>query len=669
MRGGAGSALGSIRSAQVRRIDAFVILVGVGLVAGLLLVVVRVGQLQMATPARLAALMDDRSSAMALEAPRGDIRDRRGRLLAVTRPGYRLFIDPHAMLGLDEELDAGESAEEREAEGLERVYAAVRGVSAIVDGGGDGSVGERIVWAAERARERVRRAAAGELEEGEARTVRYVPIGGVLSDGQTVRARRLAAEIRGVHVERVAVREHPLGDAAASVVGKVGFGGAGLLGAELAFDARLQPRTGHIEYVRDAKNRPLWVDAGDYQMPARGMDVSLSIDLRLQEIALEELRRGIDDANAAGGRLVMVDPSSGEVLAMADVVRTDVEVLAFDGELATRARREDLPMRFETLAADPGRAVHPALGRNRCVEHVYEPGSTFKAFMWSAAVAHGVVEPEEVLDTGKGMWRTEYGRLLEDVHPHDELTWADVLVFSSNIGMAQGVERLTHGQAREAIRAFGFGDETGLGLAGETAGLVTPMSRWSEYTQTSVSMGYEVGVTPVQMVRAFSVFARDGVLAGTLPRLRLTALAEDGFSLEGRVLERVLEPGVARLARETMVRVSERMLANMRRKWPDEPGFEWTMFGKSGTAEIARPDGRGYFNYQYNSSFVAGAPVDEPRLVIVVVIDDPDPELARNRQAFGSQVAGPVVARVLRRGLEYLGVPAESGGAGVVAAR
>jgi len=327
--------------------------------------------------------------------------------------------------------------------------------------------------------------------------------------------------------------------------------------------------------------------------------------------------------------------------------------------------------RFEVVAPDPRRAVHPSLGRNRCVEDVYEPGSTFKPFVWSALVELGLVRLDEVIDTEGGFWRTSYGRSIEDVTRRDEMTWREVLTNSSNIGMVKVGERATGPQIRGAIVRFGFGKRTGIGLPGEAAGLLTSERDWTRYTHTSVCFGYEVAVTPIQMARAFSAFARSGELAGTLPTVRL---ASDGAAVEAEreVVERVLPSWVAAAAREPMAGTAAKMEGQMARVFPEEPGkdgaWKYRMFGKSGTSKVAfgsappgylRPKGLpAYARRQYNSSFVAAGPAEDPRLVVLVVIDDPGPSLRERRLHYGSGVAGPVVRRVMERCLEYLGTPA-----------
>lgn len=593
----------------------------------LVAVLARVVQVQLSPSENLKQFIDDRVASRPQMGQRGDIVDRRGRILATTRVGYRVFVDPSAVAAPYGELIAN---------------------LARITGESQEAVANTVVG---RASENEQRRADGKP------LIRYASIGGILSDAQLEMARRL--EIPGVHLERRAVRETPGGEAVASVVGKVGVDDTGLLGAELAYERSLPAKPGKIEFVRDTGGNALWVEPTGYRPPSKGDQVRLTIDLELQRMAEEELKRGVYDADAAGGRLVMLDPSTGDVLAMVDFVRNDLQGLEEPPQRQVIKGRVVEPdstgHRYRTIRVDEARSIHPALARNRAIEDIYEPGSTFKCFIWSSVTERGLARPEEVFDTHGGVWATDYGRVIRDVVDKPTMTWAEVLINSSNIGMVQGAARMSFAQTRHDILRFGFGKPTGIGLPGEASGLVTSAKSWSKYTQTSIASGYEIGVTPLQVVRAFSVFARSGDLAGTLPDVRLRIDPEDNE--KARVRYQVLPPWVAYLTRDTMVNVGRGMEQRARLRFPDEPPLRHPLFGKSGTAEIPRPDGKGYFRGQYNCSFLAGAPLDNPRVVMVVVIDDPGPEMIRKRMHYGTSTAGPVVRRVLRRALDYMGVP------------
>ena len=204
--------------------------------------------------------------------------------------------------------------------------------------------------------------------------------------------------------------------------------------------------------------------------------------------------------------------------------------------------------------------------------------------------------------------------------------------------MAIVAQRFSYTQLQDAIHRFGFGEPTRAGLGGETSGILTPSSRWNDYTQTSVSMGHEIAVTPLQMVQGFCAFARDG----TIPQLQLIpALNNDVL-----ILRKAVTPKIAAVTRQIMGEVmtqgtGRRAQSNM-----------YTLFGKSGTAQLPRSDGKGYFEDRYVASFIAGAPIDSPQLIVLCVIDDPDKSIAH----YGGTVAGPVVRDVIETSLQYLGV-------------
>jgi len=662
------------------RVNACTLVAGVLMCVAFAIMLARVAQLQVAPSARLSEHIQERVTTATLPGVRGEILDRRGRLLSTTRIGYRVFVDPTrfpdppeaAIVALADAIGVlpekvGEPIMSKVA--YNDAQASVAPAPHQVDEQSLSEIMSRL-FGREGERE-------GPSEGEAARLVRYVPIGGVLDEARIDAVKAL--KIPGVHLERRDIREYPAGSLAASVVGKVGEEPKWSIGAERILNGELLGTSGKAEYVRDAKGRPLWVEPGHWNPARRGDDARLSIDMELQRIATEELKKGIEDADAAGGRCIMLDPLTGEVLAMVDIVLDLTDLQPFPWEpLDPNAPRPSVPAsrpRYKTLTDDPGRRIHPALARNRCIEDVYEPGSTFKSFVWSVITERRLAKPDEVFDTEGGRWHTFYGRYIEDVTKRDVMTWREVLVNSSNIGMVKAAERLTFQQLHEAVTRFGFGKRTNLGLPGEGAGIITPMKRWSKYTQTSVPIGHEVAVTPIQMVKAFSCFARPGDLAGTIPEVTLRAVDSESMSLP--VVNRVLPADVAAMTRETLAgvthNVEERMKQERRMEGEGTPATPWryVLFGKSGTAEIPlgkapkgmrRPRGSsGYFDNQYNSSFIAGGPIEDPRLVCLVVIDDPGPQRVRSRTHYGSMTAGPVVRRAMERALTYLGTPPSVG--------
>ncbi len=660
----------------------------VGLVSvGLIVMIARVVQLQVAPGTKLVDQVQPRISTVGVSAERGPIQDRRGRPLATSQFGWQVFIDPTEFPA--QECDA-EIYRLSEAMGIpaeqfgEKILLSMaenkrraalmppepapappsvrRWLGSIVGLEPKPEPAASVVGVSLEVPADTISVDDEVAQEPALHLIRYVRVSGVVSEEAADAVRALKA--KGVHLEPRLVREYPGGSAVAPIIGKLGALPEPQSGAERSHDKALTGQAGKVSFVRDSVGRPLWMEPDSYSPPAAGAPLRLSIDLEIQRLSTEELVRGVYENNAAGGRLVVMDSITGEILAMADVVRHVPEAVPFPWANADGSGGGGSGERYITIFADPMREIDPALGRNRCVQDVYEPGSTFKPFVWAAVTQLGGVRESETLSTGMGSWTTPYGRTIHDVHKFAQLSWRDVLLQSSNIGMSQGALRVSRDQLRSAVVSFGFGSRTNVGLPAETPGILTPRSRWTQWTQTSVSFGQEVAVTPVQMARAFCIFARKGSLAGTLPVARLTA---PEFPDRPEMFHRVVDHDVAQSVREVLSLAAAQMEKRMAEKDKTESHWRYAIFGKSGTAQIAlgkppkgkrKPAGnKGYFEKQFNSSFIAAGPTENPRLVCLVVIDDPGPELRPKLQHFGSHTAGPVVRRVLERSLTYLGVP------------
>lgn len=658
--------------------DQRVNLVGVSLAAGVtaLLAVMtgRVVQLQLHPSEKLVSHLSDRQVKVVEPARRGDITDRRERVLASSRFGFYVIVDPEqfpskntdeAIVKLANAL--GLKAEEIGPRILSRMAANHEKKARIA--AAEAAEQERKDALAKDATASSSVDAPDDEAAAKPALARYLPIGGLLDDSKVDIVKSL--KIPGVSIETRQVRLMNADDIAGSLVGKVGFGDVGLMGSEKLLDKPLKPTSGSFTYTADVRGKPLWVEPGAYIPPTRGTDTALSIDLEIQRIVEEELERGVVEADAAGGRAVIMDPVTGEILAMVDIMRDLPEIRDYDW--VTPLRKDDPPVpgqRWRIIPQDKARLNHAALGRNRCVEDVYEPGSTFKAFMWAAVTELQLAKPKEVMNTYGGTYKVPYGaRWVRDVHGHGTQTWQEVLVNSSNIGMTIGCARMSFEQHYNAIRKFGFGTRPHTNLPGETAGIVTPLKQWTNWTQTSCSYGYQVGVTPVQVARAFCALSRPGELNGVLPPARFLA-ATNGLPAQDEA-KRVLPRWTADITRETLRGVTASLDRKLAAKNPPEKDWKYEIYGKSGTAQAPvgqgpmdergvraklPKGGDGYFP-QYNSSFIAGGPVENPRLVMVVVIDDPGPDLVRRKEHRGASVAGPVVRRALERSLTYLGVP------------
>lgn len=642
----------------------------VGVLVALVAVVGRVLQLQIAPSAELSSFVESRTTTSTLGATRGDLLDRRGRTLATTRMGYSVVVDPE---GLRQAMLRDEGV-------LDRVIVTLGGVLTTGPNEFAPEIISKIV--------RNRRVASAGQGAGAGTLSRYLRVGEVLNQEQAQKIRELKEDGRlpAITLEHEPVREQSSAGLLGPIVGKLAFQGGdsvrtGVLGAEKLFDAQLTGEDGSMTYVRDAKGRALWIERGAWIDADKGRDVRLSIDIEIQRIVREHLLWGMEQADAAGGRAIVIDPHTGEVLAMTDHLR-DIPGLAdvpwWDPDSGeprpVMPAVEDQP-RYRIFAPELLAPTEPALRHSRVLLDAYEPGSTFKPFAWTLGKSLGLMPDEDVLPISGKTMLTHYNRRISDVYTYPDLdNWDAVLRYSSNLGMYMATERIAHEDLHAMVRALGFGSRTGIGLGGENPGIVTPLSRWSDYTQTSVGMGYEVSVTPIQMARAFSVFARQGDMAGTLPQIRLSAVGDAqkrGMQGNHAIVERVFTPDAARRVAQPLTEVAQRMDKKMGEQYPDLPAPTYSMFGKSGTSQIAMvPPEKGllppsvrlaYFEKQHHSSFIVAAPAKDPQIVVLVVLDDIGPERVRRKAHYGSWVAGPVVRRIVEDTLPYLNVPADLG--------
>ena len=567
------------------------------------LTLVRVAQLKVAPPDKLDAAAGRRTSERAELAPRGEVLDRRGRPLAMSLVGYRLYCDPAFI------YERGWDAAKKRAKTDPNAVAEC-------DPFRDAAIALAPIL-------RTTPQQVHELLKANAER-RYVVLAQDVDEAQVDLLRQL--DLDGIGMETKLVRDYPAGGLASQLVGKVGFEHTGQAGVEYAFDRDLRPVPGHVKALRDAFGRTLWINRQDYVPGDPGDDVRLSIDLAIQESAERHLGKMVDDMNAGGGRVIVLDAQNGDVLAMADILR-------------------ERPG-WKEATRDPSRKIHPALGRNRNFTDPYEPGSTFKSFVWARATQVGAARPSEIIPLPAGPYTTPFGRTIHDVKYTGPVSWKTVLVKSLNGGMAMVAMRMSFEQMQQAVRDFGFGQKVAMGIPGESAGIVTAPGKWSKYSQTSVAMGHEIAVTPIQMARAFSAFARDD---GTMVQPRLVMPrggGERGVDRTG-ASKPVIDSQVLAVAREAMLGVVEDGTARKAQS------AHYRMFGKTGTAELAVPGQRGYDRDRYVASFIAAAPATNPRLVVLCVIDDPD----KRKGHFGGSIAGPVVRDVVDDALQYLGVP------------
>ena len=424
----------------------------------------------------------------------------------------------------------------------------------------------------------------------------------------------------GVGVAYEWQREYPSAQLAATVVGFRLIDGLPGGGLELTQDSYLAAADGTRVVLADASRRPIWPLAGESAPPRDGGHVFLCIDAVMQGFLQEAVAASVEKFDARWGTGVLVDPQSGEILAMCSVPTYD-------------------PNRFNEAAADTM--------TNRAISVPFEPGSVFKPLIAAAAVESGAVSYDTQIFCENGEYYAPRGGHISDHgQSYGYLTVADGVVHSSNICMAKVGEKLGNDLLYRIVKRFGLGEPTRIELPGESRGIVRAPSKWDTYSLRRVPFGQEISVTAIQLTMAFSALVNGGVLLG--PRLVDRITDADGnvlYQSSRRVLWRVVTPSVAAQTLTIMRDVVERGTGKNCRL------DDWTTFGKTGTAQIAGQGG--YAEGAYVGSFVGGAPVGQPRLLCLISIYWPD----RSKGYYGSTVAAPYVRQVLQKSLEYLHVP------------
>jgi cell division protein FtsI (penicillin-binding protein 3) len=413
--------------------------------------------------------------------------------------------------------------------------------------------------------------------------------------------------VPGIHFERVLQRFYPNGPVARELLGVVGLDGLPQGGLELEFDSVLRGRPGLAVVRRDSRGRPLPGAMLRTLEPTPGRDVHLTIDHDLQEIAEQALKDALDRTGAAGGELLLTNPGTGEVLAA-----------------VSRGRG--------------GRA------RNwRAVTEPHEPGSTIKPFTVAALLRIGRASLADSIYAEEGRYQL-YGRILSDVGAHGWLTLEEALRHSSNIALAKAGARLTPGEHYLALREFGFGSPTGVSYPAESGGRLRRPAQWSRQSPASLAIGYEISVTPLQMAMAYGALANGGRLLE--PRLVREVRTRDGRverSSAPRMVRRVLPAEVADQVR--------RVLAGAVQDGTGRAAGlgQFAVAGKTGTVRIA-VNGR-YKPGAYYASFVGFFPAEDPQLVIVVKLDEPQGTY------YGGAVAAPVSRATLEAALAAHNTP------------
>jgi cell division protein FtsI (penicillin-binding protein 3) len=409
-------------------------------------------------------------------------------------------------------------------------------------------------------------------------------------------------------------RYYPQRELASQVLGYVGLDNTGMSGVEYAFEEQIRGRADKVVIQLDARRRA----TGHSEKPStEGHTVVLTLDESIQHATERELERAVAETGSVAGVAVVMDPRTGEVLAMAN-------------------RPTFNPNRFG--------AYPSSHWRNRAVADAYEPGSIFKVFTAAAALQEKVVDPDELLDCGQGAIDIA-GTRINDHHVFDKLTFRDVMAKSSDVGVVRVAQRLGRENFNRYLKEFGFGSPTGVELPGESPGLLRPTTRWSALSLASLSFGQEIGVTALQMATAVSAVANGGYLMRPL----VVRQVEDR---EGRVIKemkpvavrRVLDPATVDTLRDLLKGV----VVSGTGKRAALPGY--VVAGKTGTAQKVDPSGR-YSMVDHVASFVGFLPASRPALVILVSLDTP-----RGPRNQGGDVAAPLFARIAEQAVRRLAV-------------
>ncbi len=434
-------------------------------------------------------------------------------------------------------------------------------------------------------------------------------------------ARRVAAlGLQGVGFLQVNRRYYPNRELGAHVLGYVGIDNQGLSGIESTYDEDISGTPGQVLIQIDERKRAF---SRVERSPTPGATLELTIDKYLQHIVERELKAGIDAYGADAGTVVMLDPKTGEVLALASEPSFNPNVFS-DSTIDER--------------------------RNRAIQDIYEPGSTFKVVTASAALEEQVVERDEIFDVSAGSI-TVGGDVIPDFHRYGELSFTDVMVKSSNVGAIEVGFRLGQERFSRYVRRFGFGQSLSPDFPSENRGLVGDPSKLSMRGLASMAMGYQVAVTPLQMAAAIGAVANGGELIS--PRV-VRSIRQNGVRevSEQRVIRRAISVDTAAELTEIMEEIVRRGTGRR----AQVPGY--SVAGKTGTAEKLI-DGR-YSHYDHNASFVGFAPSNDPRLVMLVMIDTPRSAIingVRQRAYTGGLVAAPIFQRIAEASLRHLSVP------------
>jgi len=425
-----------------------------------------------------------------------------------------------------------------------------------------------------------------------------------------------ALNLQGIHFQRESKRFYPKRELAAQVLGYVGTDDAGLSGIEREYDDQLKGQPGRMQISVDARKK--WF-ARIEKEPEAGDNLVLTIDEKIQYIAERELEQAVKQTGAIAGTVIVENPRTGEILALANRPN-------FNPNVKKEIKNEAL--------------------KNRAVSDIYEPGSTFKLVTIAGAIEEKLTRPDEMFDCQMGSIVIN-GMRIRDSKPHGVLSVTNVLAESSDVGSVKIALRLGEDRFYKYIRGFGFGQQTGIELPGETRGMTKPVNRWSRVSIGAISIGQEIGVSAVQLAAMVSTFANDGVWVA--PRIVATTTAPQSMPqtvvFHPQQERRVISTLTAAQMRQMMQAV---VLHGTGRKAVLEG---YTAAGKTGTGQKVDPNTGAYSRTKYVASFAGFAPINNPAVTVAVILDS---AVGLHQ---GGQIAAPVFQRIAQQVLEYLHVP------------
>ena len=442
-----------------------------------------------------------------------------------------------------------------------------------------------------------------ELDKRLADNPNFVWLRRQVDEGTATQVKKLA--LKGVHQVKEYKRKYPEGEATAHLVGFTNVEDRGQEGVELAFQRDLAGRDGQRRVIKDRLGRVV-EDIGESVNPVDGRDIELSIDSKVQFFAYQRIRDAVAEHKAKAGSVVVLDVQTGEVLALAN---------------------------YPSFTPGDRSNLSGAQLRNRALTDTFEPGSTMKPFVIGQALETGRVTPATPIQTAPG-WINVTGSVIRDAHPHGMLTVAEVIQKSSNVGTVKISQQMTAREMWEMFASIGLGQKPPLPFPGVVSGRLRPYKSWRPIEQATMSYGYGLSASLFQLARAYTVFARDGEL---IP----VSLVKNPEPTGGI---RVFSPGTAKSVRKML-----QMAAGPGGTGPLAQTVGYSVGGKSGTAH--KQEGKGYADKKYRSWFVGLAPIDQPRIVVAVMVDEPS-----NGKYFGGVVAAPVFSEVVQQTLRMMGV-------------